>query len=322
MSFVALKKWSRGVFVAVLAAMMAWLAFYFQPLPDTPFELFMDSQGFGVRFLFVLLGTVIARFWHSFFEGVAAAAPFALMNQRLRPAKQSILVSPATNVVSGVLAGVRQRDMLMVAAALMSGVAELLLPAFLVNVGYALTLTYEGHVAATAGSLAVLGAMLVLLLASLAFEWPDVPVDPRTLAGAIYYVAVSPRLRKDLCGLRLSELPRATRNAKVEKLGRLYGYRPLEHDPARMAVEVEGDQRYCESTAGTGGAEGSRPGRTPRGEGTDIGRALGIPLLLVNGRNCSSGSERGDDEEDSGAEQLRHGRPLGVTTRGWQRRTL
>ena len=47
MPFVALKKWSRGVFVAVLAAMMGWLAFYFQPLPDTPFELFMDSQGFG-----------------------------------------------------------------------------------------------------------------------------------------------------------------------------------------------------------------------------------------------------------------------------------
>ncbi len=325
MPFMALKKWSRGVFVAVLAAMMAWLAFYFQPLPDTPFELFMDSQGFGVKFLFALLGTVIALFWHSFFEGVAAAGPFALMNRGSRPARQSILASPATNVVSGVLAGVRQRDLLLLVAALMSGVAELLLPAFLANVPFALTLTYEGHVTATAGSLVILGAMLVLLLASLAFEWPHLSVDPRMLGGAFYYVAGSPRLRKDLCRLRLSELPREARDAEVEKLDRLYAYRPLEHDPARMAVEVEGDQNYFESTAGMGGGEGSRLGRTPRREGTDIGGALGIPLLLVGGQDCSSGSERGDDDEDSGAEQFRHGRPPRVTrkmTKDSQRRTL
>ena len=207
----------------------------------------------------------------------------------------------------------------------MSGVAELLLPAFLANVPFALTLTYEGHVAATAGSLAVLGAMLVLLLASLMVEWPHLPVDPRTLAGAIYYAAGSPRLRMDLCGLRLSELPREPRDAEVEKLDRRYVYRPLEQDPARMAVEVDGDQRYREFTAGMGGAEGSRLGQTPRGEGTDIGGALGIPLLRVGGQDCSSGSERGDDDEDSEAEQFRHGRPLKMTrkmTKDRHRRTL
>ncbi len=45
----------------------------------------MDSQGFGVKFLFAaLLGTTIAIFWHAFPEGLAAVGPFARMERRPR----------------------------------------------------------------------------------------------------------------------------------------------------------------------------------------------------------------------------------------------
>jgi len=87
----------------------------------------------------------------------------------------------------------------------MAGIAELLLPALLANVPYALTQTYSGHVGSMAASLAILGAMVIVLVASLVFSrWPHLPADPRTLAGSIYYVARSPRLHVDLHGCELA----------------------------------------------------------------------------------------------------------------------
>ncbi len=273
-----------------MVGIIAWLACYAQAPPDTPVELFIDSQTFGVKFLFAVLGTVIAAFWHAFFEGVAAAAPFLLMGRRPRPARQSALVSPATNVVSGIVAGVRQRNMLLLVVALMAAVAEVLLPALLANVPFVLTLTYDGHVDGTAGSMAILGVMVVVLLASLAVSWPHLPVDPRTLAGAIYYVAASPRLQED--ARRLAFLPQASRDAEVEKMGRLYGYGPLAlpDDPARMGVEVVDDESYRESSIGMRGADGYRLDELPRRE--DV-----TQVLLVGTESDLSGTESEDGED-------------------------
>ncbi|KAK0644615.1 hypothetical protein B0T16DRAFT_417988 [Cercophora newfieldiana] len=247
--FLALTYASRIIFTAALLGLMALLAYYHQPLGNTAFELFMDSQGFGVRFLFALLGTAIAIFWRSFFQGIATIRTFARMAQKPQPAAQSMLRSPATNSVSGMVLAFQHSDFLLFSASIMAGAAELLLPALLANVPFALTSTYDGHVGSTAGSLAILGSMVAVLVVTLIFSrWPHLPVDPRTLAGSIYYVSRSARLRADLCGRRLALQSGASRDAEVEGLGRWYGYGPLrkqgEVDESRMAVEVKEDHGY------------------------------------------------------------------------------
>ena len=252
MPFLALRRGPRVSFSLVLVGLIALLAYYFQPLDDNAFELFMDSQGFGVKFLFALLGTIVAFFWHAFFEGVAAVAPFARMARSPRPATRSVLLSPATNVVLGATAGVRQRDAHLLAVSIMAGAAELLLPALLANVPFALTQTYAGHVGSTIAALILLGAMLVVLVASLVFvRWPHLPVDPRTLAGAIYYVVGSRRLRRDLRGRKLALRDRVLRDAVVVAQDRRYTYGPVAEceswGSARMGVEVGDDHRYRES---------------------------------------------------------------------------
>ncbi len=252
MPILALRRGPRVGFSLVLVGLITLLAYYFQELDDNAFELFMDSQGFGVKFLFALLGTIVAIFWHAFFEGVAVAAPFARMARSPRPATRSVLLSPATNVMSGVATGVRQRDAHLLAVSVMAGAAELLLPALLANVPFALTQTYAGHVGSTIAALVLLGAMLAVLVASLAFvRWPHLPVDPRTLAGAIYYVAGSRRLRRDLRGRKLALRDRALRDALVVAQDRRYVYGPVagggSGGSVRMGVEVDDDHRYRES---------------------------------------------------------------------------
>lgn len=190
----------RAGFILLLLSLMALLAYYFVSRGDTPFELFMDSQTFGVKFLFAAIGGVIALFWCSLFLSIAAVAPFYRMAASRVPSRNSqkpiSWVSP-TNALSGVYVAVRRRDGILLAAGLMSLAAELL-PVFLANIPYALTLTYDTHRVCTFLSLAILGVMVLVLVATLFVRWPFMPVDPRTLAGAMYYVADSDVLMRDL----------------------------------------------------------------------------------------------------------------------------
>jgi len=169
--FIALTYTSRILFLAVLIGLIALVGYYFQLKEVTPFELFMYSQEFGVKFLFALLGTAIALFWHAFFEGLVAVGPFARMSHRPRRPEHSVLLSPCTiNVISGTAVAVRQRYGMLLVAALMAGIADIFLPALLANVPFALTQTYRGWMASTSASLAVLAVMVVILVASLLFS--------------------------------------------------------------------------------------------------------------------------------------------------------
>jgi hypothetical protein len=65
--FLALTYASRVVFMAVLLSLAALLLYYQYNEEDNAFELFMDSQAFGVKFLFAAIGGAISFFWTSFF---------------------------------------------------------------------------------------------------------------------------------------------------------------------------------------------------------------------------------------------------------------
>lgn len=54
--------------MTMLVGVVALLVYYHLLQEDNPFELFMDSQAFGVKFLFAAVGTCITFFWTSFFQ--------------------------------------------------------------------------------------------------------------------------------------------------------------------------------------------------------------------------------------------------------------
>ena len=158
-----------------------------------------------------------------------------LMAKEPQPASRSILLPWPTNAVSGVWAAARRRSPLLLATALTAVAAELL-PVLLANVPFTLTQTYLANVACTHASLAVLGAMVLVLAASLLARWPHMPVDPRSVAGAAYYVADSDMLR-DMAGLSTARRGEAER--RVAELGRRYFYGRVVGSSGRARMVVD-----------------------------------------------------------------------------------
>ncbi|KAK4450486.1 hypothetical protein QBC34DRAFT_493767 [Podospora aff. communis PSN243] len=200
--FLALTYTCRAVLATLLLSLMALTTYYRLLHEDNAFELFMNSQTFGVKFLFAALGGIFGIFWSSFFLSVATAWPFLVLSSRRASAKktrEAIDYRPPTNAFSGMLEGIRQRDILLFVAAFMAAVADVFLPMLLSNIPYSLTQTVKTHRYCSNAALAVLGSMVVVLVGSMAFvRWPHMPVDPRTVAGMAYYVADSEELRGEV----------------------------------------------------------------------------------------------------------------------------
>jgi hypothetical protein len=273
--FFALTYLSRISFLFFLLALVATLTYYHFLHEDNAFELFMDSQTFGVKFLFAALGTVITFFWASFSQSVAtislfhrmassSSSPSPLSSSRqetesgLTPSK-SILLSRPTNTFSSAWAAISQSqisssscsqarekgDWLLLLSAIMAVLAELL-PVVLANIPYSLTQTLTTHNVCTYISLGILGSMIAVLGASLFARWPHMPVDPRTLAGAMYYVADSELLLNDVA--EAAGQTTATRGTLAEmeqrliKMDRRYYYERVlgSNGKSRMVVDAVG----------------------------------------------------------------------------------
>lgn len=57
--FLLLTWWGRGIMLFVFASIMAMLAYYENSYSESGFEMFMDSQSFGVKFFFTALGVIL-----------------------------------------------------------------------------------------------------------------------------------------------------------------------------------------------------------------------------------------------------------------------
>jgi len=156
--------------------------------------------------------------------------PYQMMSQRPQPAERSILVSPCTNPFSGVYAAARQRQPFSLAVSLVAALSEFL-PLLLSNVPFGLTQTGAAATACATLAAVVLGLMQITAVASFAVRWPPMPVDPRSIAGSMYYVAhwesshgIMMLLDDHLVEGGVSTLDGKERGRRVRELGRRYYY--------------------------------------------------------------------------------------------------
>ncbi|KAK2026377.1 hypothetical protein LX32DRAFT_22433 [Colletotrichum zoysiae] len=169
------------------------------------------------------------------------------MDRQSQQPESSILLTRPTNSFYGVYAAILEGNVVLMLAAFMAILAEFL-PILLTNVPYNLTQTLTTHNICAVTSISILALMLVTLVASLFTKWPDMPVDPRSIAGAMYYINES-RMLEDFEGL--STLNSGDREKKVKELGRRYFYGAISgKDGRRMAVD---SIESVEDTAYTGG---------------------------------------------------------------------
>jgi hypothetical protein len=180
-----------------------------------------------------------------FFPGVAVISPYLLMSHRPLPAERSILISPPTNAFSGLYSAVQQRHLYLGVLALATLLAEFL-PVTLSHVSFGILETQETQLTCTYLSIAILMIMVAVVAGSLAIRWPHMPVDPRTIAGAMYYLCDSGMLGSfdGLAGLEMRD-----RDWMVKSMGVQYTFGTI--------VGLTGKERVgIESISGADGEAG------------------------------------------------------------------
>ncbi|KAK3391141.1 hypothetical protein B0H63DRAFT_467346 [Podospora didyma] len=190
--------------ILLLCGLIILLVYYESTTLDTPFERFMDNQGFGVRVLFTGIGVAISMFWDYHFSRATIMEPYRCLSSGApQLAKDSVLVVPRTSVFTGLIpAGVRRREIFVTAVGLATLLSKLT-PILLSTIPFSPSQTWTTHLVCAWMSVACLCFMvLVLLYGTIFVKYPHMPVHPGSLAGRIYYVCHSAML-DDFHGMSL-----------------------------------------------------------------------------------------------------------------------
>ncbi|KAH8659974.1 hypothetical protein BX600DRAFT_467024 [Xylariales sp. PMI_506] len=180
----------RVLFLLLLCGLLILIVAYDRISVRSSFTDFMNSESVGVRVLFTSVGVITSLFWHSYFQCVALVSPYKVVRTakpRLR--EKAFNISPPTNAFSGLYKALLHRygDFYLGFVAATS-IMSIFLPALLNNVPYRVIETYLAHMVCTWLAVAILSIMVIVMLASFFVQWPNMPMDPSTLAGAMYYV--------------------------------------------------------------------------------------------------------------------------------------
>lgn len=122
---------------------------------------------------------------------MAILSPYIQLSRRARPAESSVLLSPPTNALSGLRSAIRQRHLFLAIVALTALLAELCLPVTLSHVPPSRFYTTSTRITCVYTSIVILVLVLLVIVASFLVKWPHMPVDPRTIAGAMFYICDS-----------------------------------------------------------------------------------------------------------------------------------
>ncbi|KAL2271340.1 hypothetical protein VTJ83DRAFT_711 [Remersonia thermophila] len=244
MPFMALRYPWRAIVIMLHVAVFVFVIYYHAYYrggikDDGKLWRFLNSNTFGVRFVSAVVGVIIALCWQAFFISVSVMNPFLLLSKQTRPARPSILFTPATNPFSGLYAGIRHRQVFLSFVSL-AGVLSEFLPVLLANVPFNLAQTGAVATACAVLSCIFLGTMIAVLAGSFFVRYPPMPVDPRSVAGLMWYVSRSEALLVDLEGVSL--LNGKERERRVCEKGRryYYGVLPVAGSSRRLGVECDG----------------------------------------------------------------------------------
>lgn len=151
---------------------------------------------------------------------VAVLSPYQLLSQSPQYARASILLSPPINAFTGIFSAIRRRDFFLVVVAFTAILSECM-PVLLNNVPFRVTQTWATHMVCTWMAVGILCLMWLVVVGSFFVRWNHMPVDPSTIAGAMYYVCDSGMLA-NFEGL--STLRKKERDWRINELGLRYRF--------------------------------------------------------------------------------------------------
>ncbi|KAL8918115.1 MAG: hypothetical protein Q9208_007557 [Pyrenodesmia sp. 3 TL-2023] len=166
------------------------IAVYFTRNDDTRFERFMDAQNFGPRFLFTCIGMVIKSQWTRLERRAVILEPFRRLHKGTTPADQTVLAPRTLVPVSTLFAAIRHRkfyNALLAVTALLAEVLIIILP----SIPFDPSQTWEAWQISNYIAFAILGFMLLVMVAVWLRKEVPLPREPNTLGAMAMYVAGS-----------------------------------------------------------------------------------------------------------------------------------
>ncbi|PCD28052.1 hypothetical protein FGRA07_03191 [Fusarium graminearum] len=228
----------RLAFLIFLLGLMVFLLYYHLTLDkSSSFKNFMNSQTFGVRFLFATFGVVISFSWTAFFITITMVVPYQVMSHGPQSASNSVLLTRPTNPFSGFWSAVKHRQIFPGLVAVMAIFSEFM-PILLANIPYSLSQVRISHDICARISVGILALMAITIIISFLIRWPDMPVDPRSIAGAMYYVSES-NMVDHFSGM--AAMDGDERKQRIKELGGTYLYGELTTRSGERRPAVEWD---------------------------------------------------------------------------------
>ncbi|RDW58135.1 hypothetical protein BP6252_13546 [Coleophoma cylindrospora] len=198
------------IFSAIaLCVLMAVILYYFLTNEDTTFERFMDSQGFGVRFLFTCIGVAIKKYWEHISKGNPSARffhvfkthtslvlrsqqPYINLAKGQAKAEDSILLDPSMTYASSIWSSIRRGNFFMPLVDVCALLTEVLTVA-LANIPFSNATTYQGFKFCVYISISILAFMLLTVIIALfrGHSFLKPPLNPETILQKLVYLSES-----------------------------------------------------------------------------------------------------------------------------------
>ncbi|KAL8646510.1 MAG: hypothetical protein Q9226_006820 [Calogaya cf. arnoldii] len=180
-------------FAVFLIGLLTLVVCYNQTGGDTAFERFMDSQTFGVTFMFTAMGVGIKMYWDILDEHLRATHPYLLLiassnnpsasSPPSSKAKQSILASPPSNPFTGLVYSLRMMTWLPSWLSIVAVLTEPLIVA-LATIPFKPGTAYMTYRASTYMTIGVLSFMLLGIIGVLRRQITNSEVMKRGMEAA------------------------------------------------------------------------------------------------------------------------------------------
>ncbi|KAL2070841.1 hypothetical protein VTL71DRAFT_13867 [Oculimacula yallundae] len=174
----------------LLGGLLALITYYHWTSADTEFERFMDSQGFGVRFMMTGLGVAVKLFWGGIDQDLRKLAPFSRLLQGSSHPNDSILVPIWTTPFAAIIPSIRRGHFFVALICFVSLLSEFL-PICLANISFSPAVTKKTYTVCSFTSMGVLILMVgcILFLIGRPMRGIPLPRSPGTVASVGVYLA-------------------------------------------------------------------------------------------------------------------------------------
>jgi uncharacterized membrane protein YhaH (DUF805 family) len=232
-----------GMLILCLLGLLGICIGYYLDGKSDPFNNYFNSDGFGPRFILVIVATIVDYQWKRIEREVRIMDPFRRLGKRMALPRKTILASRRGTPFDALPIALWNMNFFVAAIAAVAILSDILIIAIL-GVPFSSAEIKPASLASFYVSFGILGIMLIAFVAVTIWRRsnPPIPRQPDTLASVWTYLCASNML-EDFEGMEF--MTEKVRNKTIRDAGRRYFY--------GMANGTDGKDRYMVDHEGAGG---------------------------------------------------------------------